>query len=50
MPEPLPVNTRVIVHGSPLLFQLLRYWDPEFAECFKVVADFDYETDVTARA
>ncbi|MBI5017438.1 MAG: AAA family ATPase [Deltaproteobacteria bacterium] len=45
MPEPLPVNTRVIVHGSPLLFQLLRYWDPEFAECFKVVADFDYETD-----
>lgn len=45
LPEPIPVNTRVIVYGSPLLFQMLRYWDPEFAECFKVVADFDYETD-----
>jgi predicted ATP-dependent protease len=45
MPEPIPVKTRVIVYGSPMLFQVLRYWDPEFAETFKVVADFDYETE-----
>jgi ATP-dependent Lon protease len=45
VPEPIPVETRVIVYGSALLYQMLRYWDPEFAESFKVVADFDYETD-----
>ncbi|MHB8765832.1 MAG: Lon protease family protein, partial [Deferrisomatales bacterium] len=45
VPEPVPVNTRVVVFGSALLFQILRYWDPDFAECFKVLADFDYETD-----
>ena len=45
VPEPIPVDTRVVVYGSALLFQMLRYWDPEFAEVFKVVADFDYETD-----
>ncbi|MDW7709716.1 MAG: ATP-binding protein [Deferrisomatales bacterium] len=45
LPEPVPVNTRLVVYGSRLLFHVLRYWDPDFAEYFKVVADFDYETD-----
>ena len=45
MPESIAVNTRVVVYGSAYLFYILRYWDPEFAEAFKVVADFDYETD-----
>ncbi|HSH71213.1 MAG TPA: ATP-binding protein [Deferrisomatales bacterium] len=45
VPEPIPVDTRVVVYGTPLLFHILRYWDPEVAELFKVVADFGYETD-----
>ncbi|MEW6487949.1 MAG: ATP-binding protein [Thermodesulfobacteriota bacterium] len=45
LPEPVPVDTRLVVYGSRLLFHILRYWDPDFAEFFKVVADFDYETD-----
>jgi ATP-dependent Lon protease len=44
-PEPIPVNTRIIVFGSRLLFNMLQYWDPDFSEIFKVVADFDYETE-----
>ncbi len=43
-PEPIPVSTRVVVFGSALLYRVLQYWDPEFSEVFKVVADFDYET------
>ena len=45
VPEPIPVNTRIVVYGSRLLFHILSFWDPEFAECFKVVADFGPETD-----
>jgi len=45
VPEPVPVSTRLVVYGSRLLFHILRYWDPDFAEHFKVVADFDYETE-----
>jgi predicted ATP-dependent protease len=45
LPEPVPVDTRLVVYGSRLLFHILRYWDSDFAEFFKVVADFDYETD-----
>ncbi|GAB4272739.1 MAG: ATP-binding protein [Deferrisomatales bacterium] len=44
-PEPIPVNTRVIVYGSRLLLHILQFWDPDFSEIFKVVADFGYETD-----
>ncbi|WP_025324398.1 Lon protease family protein [Deferrisoma camini] len=44
-PEPVPVDTRIVVYGSRLLFHILSYWDPEFSECFKVVADFGPDTD-----
>jgi ATP-dependent Lon protease len=47
-PEPIPVNTRIVVFGSRMLFHMLQYWDPDFSEIFKVVADFDYETDRNA--
>ncbi|GAB4258024.1 Lon protease family protein [Deferrisoma sp.] len=45
VPEPIPVNTRIVVYGSRLLFHILSFWDPEFAECFKVIADFGPDTD-----
>jgi ATP-dependent Lon protease len=39
-PEPVRIDTKVIVLGSPLLFYLLHSWDEEFREIFKVRADF----------
>ena len=40
-PEPVKVNTKVIVVGSAFLFHLLYAWDDEFHEMFKVRADFN---------
>jgi ATP-dependent Lon protease len=39
-PEPLDINTKVIVAGSPFLYHLLYSWDDEFRQIFKVRADF----------
>jgi predicted ATP-dependent protease len=40
-PEPVKVNTKVIVLGSSFLYHLLYNWDEEFHEMFKVRADFN---------
>jgi predicted ATP-dependent protease len=40
-PEPVNVNTKVIVLGSSYLYHLLYGWDEEFREIFKVRADFN---------
>lgn len=40
-PEPVEVNTKVIVVGSAFLYHLLYSWDEEFHEIFKVRADFN---------
>lgn len=40
-PEPIPLSTKVIMVGSPLLYQLLYYRDEDFRRLFKVKADFD---------
>jgi len=40
-PEPVKVNTKVIVVGSAFLFHLLYAWDDEFHEMFKIRADFN---------
>jgi ATP-dependent Lon protease len=39
-PEPLDINTKVIVVGSPFLYHFLYTWDDEFRQIFKVRADF----------
>lgn len=39
-PEPVNVDTKVIVLGSEFLYHLLYNWDEEFSEIFKVRADF----------
>jgi len=40
-PEPVKVNTKVIVVGSAFLYHLLYAWDEDFHEMFKVRADFN---------
>lgn len=38
-PEPIEVRNKVIVLGGPYLYNLLYFWDPDFAELFKVKAE-----------
>jgi predicted ATP-dependent protease len=44
-PEPMPIDTKVIMIGDPLLYHYLSTLDPDFRETFKVKADFDFEID-----
>ncbi|GLQ04800.1 Lon protease family protein [Sneathiella chinensis] len=41
VPEPIPLDIKVVLVGSVLLYDMLCRFDPEFRELFKVVADFD---------
>jgi lon-related putative ATP-dependent protease len=47
-PEPIPLDVKVILVGSPLLYYLLVELDPEFGELFKVAADFDDRVERSA--
>jgi len=47
-PEPIPLELKVVLIGDPMLYYLLAEEDPDFAELFKVAADFDYRMDRTA--
>ncbi len=49
-PEPIPIDTKVVLIGERLLFYLLSEFDPEFANLFKVVADFESETERSSEA
>jgi len=40
-PEPIPLDVKVILLGDRQLYYLLSALDPDFAELFKVEADFD---------
>ena len=42
-PEPIPLDLKVILVGTPLLYFLLYYYDEEFRKLFKVRADFDVD-------
>lgn len=42
-PEPIPLDIKVIVIGSPMLYYLLYNLDEDFRELFKVKADFDIQ-------
>lgn len=44
-PQPIPLKTKVVLIGSPILYQLLFAYDQEFAELFKVQAEFDTQMD-----
>jgi ATP-dependent Lon protease len=47
-PEPMAIDTRVILTGPSEAFQILYYFDEDFREIFKVRADFGDETDGAA--
>jgi predicted ATP-dependent protease len=49
-PEPVAVDTRLLVTGSRWAFSLLSSYDPDFAEIFKVLADFVPEEPRSAAA
>jgi predicted ATP-dependent protease len=40
-PEPIPLEVKVVLVGERRLYYLLHELDPEFAELFKVAADFE---------
>ncbi|HUK05543.1 MAG TPA: ATP-binding protein, partial [Burkholderiales bacterium] len=40
-PEPIPLDLKVVLVGPRLIYYLLHAHDPEFAELFKVAADFE---------
>jgi lon-related putative ATP-dependent protease len=44
-PEPIPLQCRVILIGSPALHQMLYMYDDQFRKIFKVKADLDDEMD-----
>lgn len=39
-PQPIPIQTKVVVLGRPWLFYLLYFNDPDFQHIFKIKADF----------
>ncbi len=47
MPEPIPLDIKVVVIGEPIFYYLLLRMDAEFKELFKVKADFDTQMDKT---
>jgi len=46
-PEPIPLNVKVVLVGSPWLYYLLQAFDEDFRGLFKVKADFDVVMDKT---
>ncbi|MEJ5377931.1 MAG: ATP-binding protein [bacterium] len=44
-PEPIPLQCRVVLIGSPGLHQMLYMYDDQFRKIFKVKADLDDEMD-----
>ena len=47
-PEPIPLDVKIILMGSRMLYYLLAEYDPEFRELFKVAADFEDEVERSA--
>ncbi|MFP4316929.1 MAG: Lon protease family protein [Desulfovibrionales bacterium] len=46
-PEPIAINTKVILLTQPYIYHLLNAYDPDVPRIFKVRADFDYSMDKT---
>ncbi len=44
-PQPIPLDVKVILIGDRRLYYLLTMLDPEFADLFKVAADFEETID-----
>jgi lon-related putative ATP-dependent protease len=46
-PEPVDINTKVVLVTEPYLYHLLSAYDPDVGKIFKVRADFDYSMNKT---
>jgi lon-related putative ATP-dependent protease len=44
-PQPIPLNTKVVLFGDRFIYYLLSVYDPDFSELFKVAVDFDEEIE-----
>ncbi|MEO8399812.1 MAG: ATP-binding protein, partial [Ignavibacteriaceae bacterium] len=42
-PEPIPIETKIILVGSQYIYSLLSSHEYDFKKIFKIKADFDYE-------
>ena len=49
-PEPIPLDVKVVLLGDRLVYYLLYEEDADFAELFKVCADFDDDLDRTTES
>jgi lon-related putative ATP-dependent protease len=49
-PKPIPIDVKVVLVGSPMLYYLLSQHDEDFAELFKIAADFDDRVARTGEA
>lgn len=47
-PSPIKMNLKIIMTGSPYIYELLQYYDPEFSKIFKIKARFDVDMPRTA--
>ncbi len=46
-PQPIPIQTKIILMGTPIIFNLLQRADEDFRKFFKVKADFDLSMERT---
>src|SRR5690606_31087735 len=46
-PEPIPLDLKIVLIGERLIYYLLSELDPDFADLFKVAADFENRIDRT---
>ncbi|MCG0276364.1 MAG: AAA family ATPase [Thermosediminibacteraceae bacterium] len=44
-PEPIPIDVKVIIIGTPFIYYLLNEFDEDFRKLFKVKVDFDVEME-----
>ena len=44
-PDPIPLDVKVVLFGDRMLYYLLASLDPDTAQHFKVLADFDDDVD-----
>jgi len=48
LPEPVPLDVKIVLVGDPEIYYLLSELDPDFAALFKVAADFETEIERSA--
>ncbi len=47
-PDPIPLDIKIVLYGDRQLYYMLADADPDFAQYFKIMADFDDDTDRSA--